>query len=522
MKNRRYLKIILVSGAVALLIVFAATLLVKPRVRDKIEAALKENNSAYIVTADKVKTSIIPAGIELENIKIRSKEDFSGIIDLNGVIGSIKIRGINLVKTIFRKDINIRKITISECIFAGKITSPGDTFIPVILPVNMHIGNIFFDRIDLSVNNSNNAASFLLKDGILSLSDVQIKKQDTLSSEIINIFDFEAGELVLVSSDSMYSYKSGGIRYRSLSNNLVIDSISIQANFTDYDFTSRYEFQKNRIEAFFSEISAIDFDLKGYLRSGNIRSSYIEVRKMDMSIFRDNRKEFHHLLKPAFQDIIYNYQSEIQIDSISVPGGNVIYTEHAKDANEPGYLSFNGINARIYKITNDPIYKTDTGFLEIKGDALLMGKSKFTVYLKGRIYDPVNTFSLYGTLSAMEAGELNPYLEKKAFVYVTSGTIDGMNLSFIANNTKASGKMTLLYHGLDLAVKNKRTDDTIAFRERFISFLVNRKVMESNPLDGDEVREGVIDYEMDPERFLLHYCGKSIMSGLRSSLLKSK
>jgi hypothetical protein len=242
---------------------------------------------------------------------------------------------------------------------------------------------------------------------------------------------------------------------------------------------------------------------------------------MDMKVFRDKRKEFRHVHMPAFQDMIYNYPGTIRIDSIGLKKGDVSYTIHADKANEPGSISFNEINAKIYKITNDTIYKTKSAFLELKGDALLMGKGKMTILLKGRVFDSNNTFSLNGSLSDLEANELNPILEKYAFIYAVSGKIDAMNFSFTANNANATGKMTMLYHGLDIAVKNKRTDDTTAFRERSISLIANIKVLDSNPVPGKDVREGIIDYKRDPERFLFSYCFKSILSGIKSSLVKS-
>jgi len=150
-----------------------------------------------------------------------------------------------------------------------------------------------------------------------------------------------------------------------------------------------------------------------------------------------------------------------------------------------------------------------------------MGKGKMNILLKGKIFDSLNAFSFNGTLSGMDANELNPILEKNAFIYATSGKIDAMNFSFTANNSRATGKMTMLYHGLDIAFKNKRTDDTTAFKERLISFIANRQVLDSNPIPGEEVREGIIDYERDPERFLFSYCFKSILSGIRSSLAKN-
>ena len=118
----------------------------------------------------------------------------------------------------------------------------------------------------------------------------------------------------------------------------------------------------------------------------------------------------------------------------------------------------------------------------------------------------------------MEVKELNPILEKNAYVYATSGNVVTMNFNFTADNARASGKMKLIYKGLDLAVKNKRRDDTTAFKERLISAIANMKVMDSNPMPGEEIRIGIIGYDRDPEKFLFNYCAKSLMSGILSSL----
>jgi hypothetical protein len=239
---------------------------------------------------------------------------------------------------------------------------------------------------------------------------------------------------------------------------------------------------------------------------------------MDMEVFRDKRKEFRHLIKPVLQDMLYSYPGPIQIDSVGLMNGNVTFTVHAEEANDPGSISFNEINANIYKVTNDTVYKTKPAFLEIKAGALLMGKGKMAISLKGRLFDRDNTFSLKGTLSNMEANELNPILEKSAFIYATSGKIDEMNFSCTGNNTKSTGELTMLYDGLDITVKNRKTDDTTAFRERFISFIANRRILDSNPVENEKVRVGIIDYERDPERFIFHYCFNSILSGITSSL----
>jgi hypothetical protein len=470
------------------------------------------------VTAEKIKISVILSSIELKGVVIRSVKDNGVVPDLTGEIGSIKIRGIKPGKAIFKKEADIRNITVTDANLTGKFSSGIDTLIPLRVPLTIRIGTFHLNRLNLALENNTNAASYSLTGGELRLSGIHLEKHETFSPDAVNQFDFNAEEIALGSADSMYMYRNAGVSYSSATHTMSIDSSSVKPNYADYDFTSRHKFQKNRIEADISNIYFHNFDIGGFTDSGSLVSSFIEVGNLNMSIFRDNRKEFHHINKPEFQDIIYNYRSNIKIDSLAIYSGNVTYKEHSPDANEPAHLSFKNINARIYKITNDTIYKTDTAFLKLKTEAMFMGKSKINIFLNARLFDSKNTFSLEGDLAAIEAEELNPLLENKAFIYVTSGKIQGIDFNFIADNTKSSGTLTMRYQELDLAVKNKRTDDTTAIRERFISILVNNRVKNSNPLPGMDVRVGIISFERDPERFLIGYCARSLMSGIRSSL----
>ncbi len=504
-----------------LLIRLLITVFAEPWVGEKIQTALNEKNGEYRVEIDKVHILLITSGIELDNITICSMQEHGIKRNINGKIASIKFKGINLIKLLFKHDIIIHKVTISNSSIRGMIPFYRKATKPVVLTMNIRIGQFFFKNIDLELENPSTAKSFSMKEGFLKVYDLQVEKQDTLSPGLLKRFDFEAKKLVSVSPDSMYSFTTSNISYSTTSNTLAAKSFSVKPNYTVSEFSSKYEFQTDCIEADLRDIYVHNFHAASYFRFGSLISSYIEIRKMDIKDFLDLRKEFRHEKKPAFQDMIYNYPGAIQIDSISIINGNFSYTEHAEKANQPGNISFNEIRAKLYKITNDTIYKTESASLEVKGDALLMGKGKMTILLKSKIFDKHNAFSVNGTLSDLEAKDLNPILEKNAFIYAISGKIETMHFNFTANNTKATGKMTLIYHGLDVAVKNKRTDDTTAFKERIISFIANRKLLDSNPVPGENVRVGIIHYERDPERFLFNYCYKSILSGIKSSLTKN-
>jgi len=513
---------ILAGMIIAVLLIKLLTPIVfEPWLGRILDEELNGENSNFIVEVDKLHILIIKSGLELEGVNINSKLEHEGDHNLTVEIESVKFKGINLAKAILRHDIHIGTVTIKNSIIKGKIPFSGKVMPPIVTPLKVGIGRILFDKLNLEMKNDSTLQSYSIKDGVLRVYDLLLEKQDTLFPGVIKLFDYEARELVSVTSGNMYTYKITGTSYTAASNTLAIDSLYIHPNFTDYDFTSRYKYQTNRTEAVLSNIYIHDLYHSGHFKSMSLLSPYIEIGKMDMRIFKDKRKEFRHVNKPAIQDMLYGFPGTIQIDSIGLLNGNITFTVHAEEANEPGSISFNEINAKFYKVTNDTIYKTESGFLEIKADALLMGIGKMTISLKGRLFERYNTFLLKGTLTNMEIKELNPILEKSAFLYATSGRIDEMYFSFTANNKKATGKLILLYNGLDITVKNKKTDDTTAFKERFISYIVNRRILDSNPIKDEKVRVGIIDFERDPERLIFHYSFNSIMSGIISSLNKS-
>jgi hypothetical protein len=521
MKGKNIIRLSLGLAILAIVIVIATTYIIEPWLGRKILTFLKEKTPGYTVLIDKVNVRLFSSVIEFQSISINSNNEAGRDIRLEAEIESVKIKRISILKALFKKEVSIRQVVISNSKIHARLPLSTEKKSPVISPLSIRIENILLDSANMAIESTANAASWLVKQGVLKIYDLHLAKLDTLSKDIIRDSEFEAEELFSVSADSMYSYKADSISYSAFSNILHCDSLLIKPNYKDYDFTSRYKYQKNRIDACVSNISLSGFNSGYYLETGNLICSYIEINKMDLRVFKDKRKEFRHVNKPQIQDLIYSYPAILRIDSVYILSGNIIYTEHAEKANEPGTLSFNDLNAKIYKITNDTIYKAEAAYLELYAHSLLMGNGKLNVSLRGKIFDSQNTFIINGSLKDMEASKLNPFLEKSAAIYATSGKIDDMSFRFTANSSKANGKMTMLYNGLNISVKNKQTDDTTALKEKFISLIANVKVLNSNPIPNEKIREGIIEYERDPERFLFGYVYKSVMSGIKSIIIKT-
>ncbi len=525
MNKKVKLVLTIFSGLIALVLLgkLLTIAFVEPWIEKKIETALQEKYPEYQMEIDKVHILFFSLGIELEKIRIRPKKELGNGRDLIGELASVKLLQLNISKLLSDNDIILQELLISEGTLRGEIPAPKEKEkeVPVVSSINIHIGKILLSKIELDLKANASRQTYSLKDGQLKIADFKIKKSDTLSSDLIKEFEFEAQKIQTVTDDRLYTITVSGLNYSQKNQKLSAKDLIVLPNYPDYEFTSKVKYQTDCIRATLNNISLFDFSLLEYLNQGNFRSSYVELEQLDMHVFRDRRKEFHHVRKPMFQELFYDFKGILDIDSLGLLKGNVTYTEHVDMASHPGKVSFTSMKASLYKISNDSFYRKKEGFFELKGQALFMGKSKMTVSLKALLFDPNHTFYLTGALTAMDAKEINPMSETNAFIYVTAGEIDAIHFSLRADKNKANGKMTLLYHGLDVAVKTKKSNDTTAIASKVISLVANKKIEDANPTPGEPVREGIIDYERDPEKFLFNYCFKSILTGMKSTLYKS-
>lgn len=521
MKWRKIIVIVLSVFIGLIVIIKVATLaFVEPWLEKKIETTLQEKLQDYTIEIDNVNVAFLSWGIELKTIRITSKVAVPAKNELKLEIASVKFKRIDFYKLISTSDIKIEEILISRGRLQGEMPEEKKEPKPVISNANIEIGKIVFHQLEFDVKNFSSPQIFSAKEGTINLHHVKFNKKDTVSLANIKEFDLKVEEFSTILPDSLYTLKAGGIVYDAKDNRLTLEDFIVHANYPDYVFAARQKYQSDCVRAIVKNISFNDFSVEDFIKENKLVSTYVEVEEMDIHVFRDKRKEFHHTVKPMVQDLIYDYKGKLRIDSVGLINGNVTYVEHVEQAVHPGKISFTGINAKVYNIDNDTIYKTTEKFLEIKGYTYLMGKGKVTIALKGKLYDPHNAVLISGSLSTMDASVVNPMLEKNAFIYVTAGKVQSINFTFRADKYKANGKMIMLYEGLDVAVKDKKTNDTTALKAKVISLVANKMIRDSNPEKGDETREGIIEYERDPERFLFNYCFKSILSGLKSSLSK--
>ncbi|MEP6646259.1 MAG: hypothetical protein ABJC12_04160 [Saprospiraceae bacterium] len=513
---------ILLAGFVliAIMLKLSATLFVEPLIRKTIESSFNKENVSYNIDVRRDRIHFFPLGINLENVRFFEHVPDSDSTVLAGEFPSIFFNGFHLLKAIFSHQLIFQQLNIEKGSFSGRILHPQKSLHAFGLPFSLDIREINIDSLDFNLMDSTSTKLYSLSQGKLRAKDFKVLKGDVLAHFTISNFDFSSPEILFHTPDSLYSFKADSIRYSTQTETLFIPHFQVHPNYKGYDFTSRKRYQTDRIEAVFSDITLNNFCAEDLLREDRFNASYCEIGKLDLDVFRDRRKEYLHVTKPIFQDIFYKIPVTINLDSVNLFNGNIVYTEHAENANHPGTISFSKAKASLYNITNDSIHYNSNDTLKLIADAFVSGKGKLHILARGKVFDSKNTFVMNGSLSSMAARDLNHILNHNAFIYAY-GKINALNFGFTANNSGANGKVLFLYDDLAIRFKNKTTDDTTGLKERLLTKIANKKILDANPIKGEASRIGIIEYERDPEKTFFNYCLKAIFSGIKSSTMKS-
>jgi hypothetical protein len=211
----------------------------------------------------------------------------------------------------------------------------------------------------------------------------------------------------------------------------------------------------------------------------------------------------------------------LSIDSIIAHNGKIVYTEHDVDATEPGKIWFTDVTARVKHLYNDTTtLGTSHDSLIVAAQALAMDKGKIQFESKGHLQDPKNTFVFTGHMENIPVAAFNPILVPNATIEALDGHVQGIYFNFIADNSFAKGDLIFRYKDLHLQKVDEETNDSKSLKDRLLTRVLNRQIIDNNPRPNDTLRTGNIHFERDPEKMYFSYMLKSIFSGIKESVMK--
>ncbi len=240
----------------------------------------------------------------------------------------------------------------------------------------------------------------------------------------------------------------------------------------------------------------------------------IEVVNANLDVYRDKNVPRVNRPTDLIQGQIRSIPLAFLVDTVVV-SGRITNTELAEHGTEPSIIRFENLNGHIVHITNHEPFLQQPMLLKARGK--LYGQGNFDADGSFDMNDSLNTFNIQGKLSAMDLSPLNQLMTPMGRIHIQSGRNKALIFNITGNHHRAIGDMYFKYNKLKFQIVSKEDLSKVNFGNSLVSFFANRLVKSNNP-SFLRRRNGIIYFERDQQKGIFNFWGKSILSGIISSI----
>jgi hypothetical protein len=458
----------------------------------------------------KVGSPVIAAKIDQLGIQHNTISD----VQANGVFDLSKVRLTNPVFDVYldseEKKTNLaskkpknEKAFISSIILQDLLIQEGN--------ITLHnketgpIPRLAFSNLDFEINDLNLN---------LMSQDMDLRPQFILEKDLsLSLTNYR-----LMTKDSLNKLRIGKIKF--FENDLTLENVFFGPAIGRYEYMRAQGFQTDAIEASVKKVSLVDLDFDTYFRSNKIKAKKLELDGVDLDVFRDKRLPVKEgVIKPMPQELMQNAPFDMELDSLILRNGEVVYQEFVSRGMAPGFIRFEDFNLNI-----SPFVLTQTGSgyplkkSILHADTKIMGQGEVSLRSE-YFFEPPYPMEMEISMGEFDLTLVNTMLTNGAFVEIVDGRVTDGKWDFKINDDEAWGKMNFRYEDLKIQFLDSVSMLPGSGKLGIMTFLANTITKKSNPRKffNNRVISDVY-YERDKSKFIFSAWWKATFSGLKGSV----
>ena len=316
----------------------------------------------------------------------------------------------------------------------------------------------------------------------------------------------------------LYRYSCDSLAMSGAGQSLELYSVHMDPLYDKREFQNQISFQDDRIDARIEKVRLTGFDLEKLVNQEYFFAEKLDISVGHVEVFRGRIPPLDLERRPPLPSrLIKEAPIQIFLGTVVISGLDLVYQELPEDSAAEGEVSFIDLSAGISNITNVPEMLLQDSIMRIEARANMFGGPKLQATFHYNLQDINGGYSAQGTLEPMSFELINQALYPLTGMQIEGGQHQHTQFSFSGNDFRSTGVLTMRYSGLDLNIQPERSE----LRQSIINWAGRNLVYhEDNPQKDEEPREGEMDFERNPTRFVFHYWWNTFLTGVRSTVFR--
>jgi hypothetical protein len=269
-----------------------------------------------------------------------------------------------------------------------------------------------------------------------------------------------------------YKIRCGELHASLHDSNIVANDLDIHPLMDDNEYFDESRFRRTTFRMVLAELRVNGLDCKGLVQNKiyHARSVQINDASLDVSVdmYKPYERDTVKFLMP--NEMLASMKEIINVDSISITKGQLIYAEFSTARSNPAVVMFNNVALLAEGMSNNNKHG-DT--LVIHANANFMESGMMKVIMHIPLTSPKFCLQYSGTLGTMELNKLNSFVEIAEHKRVKSGIVHSASFDIQVNDGHAKGSVRAAYEDFKLAILDSKTGSEKGIMNKIKSFLAN-------------------------------------------------
>lgn len=322
---------------------------------------------------------------------------------------------------------------------------------------------------------------------------------DSLHLELPGEVDLDAGPLSASSRDR----------------NLRVERIAILPTYSNEEFLQGGGPPGDRIEAVVGPLSFHGVDYEHIIADLDIRVDRVLAENLQIDVLADQQRPREMKAEPWMpHDVFRTLPVRLAVDTVSVVGSSVTYTERGFKGRKTGSITIGDIQGTIRNVSQDPLRMTAETPMVLTARARLFEAASAEVQIRLPLLEPAPTMLLEASVGPFDPRLMNGVLPALEGVRVTGGEVDTAWVRIEYGPQAAKGSVIAIYRDLGVRMENRDTGEQ-NLGEGILSVAANLALRGKNdPGPGKAPREGAVDYAIPPGAPFFQVVWEAVSDGL--------
>jgi hypothetical protein len=324
-----------------------------------------------------------------------------------------------------------------------------------------------------------------------------------------------AEDIVLTFPESQYELRCRRLRVSVRDSEFVADALELHPSEDDEQFFAESKFTRTRFRLVIPQCRVTGLACLGLLDGKNYRARAAQIYDASLSVLVNKDKPGDATApSPVMPNVFLAPAKEsMQIDSIRIMNGRLMYNERSGVGSKPAVLTFDSVQVMAEGVGNTGD-RGDTAVIRAQG--ILMNTGVISVRMSIPVASPEFSFRYSGSLSEMNLSEFNPFVEISEHKRLKTGIIHTAAFDIDVTAGRASGMVRAVYKDLKIVAIQDSTGSEKGVGNQFVSFLANNvKLRTTNmPDKSGYIKIGEVKYERKSGETFLEFAWFALRSGI--------